>query len=305
MREPDHQGFKRGELSARRLSVVVPAYNEAERGLEKRLDQLRAFLRAGFGSYELIVVDDGSNDATPEILARVAAAPQGPADDSSSQAEIARIVRLNENQGKGAAVKAGLQLATGGMVMFMDADLATPLDELSKLIAALDRGADIAIASRGLPESDLRRRESFVRESCGKLYNFLTQRLVISGFKDTQCGFKLFRGDVARALAPAMTEARFGFDVELVYLAVAAGFKVSEVPVRWEHQPDSRVQFLRDGWFMLLALLKFGWRKRTRRYHGRLEQIRARFAAEERLGQQAEPEGPIDSEERITPRGNC
>ncbi len=249
------------------LSVVVPAYNEAARGLETRLLTTLAFLKERCPGHELIVVDDGSQDNTPELLRSL-----------STHENSLRPVLLPKNVGKGGAVRAGLLQSRGTRVLFMDADLATPLEEIPRFIELLDNGAEVVIGSRGLSTSVLEQRESPLREGSGKLYNRMVQALVLPGIWDTQCGFKLFKGDAARALAPSLEENSYGFDVELLNLARASGFQIVEAPVHWTHQPGSRLRFFRDGWAMLRALLRIFWKKRSGQYIPAITAVRGRFA---------------------------
>lgn len=250
------------------LSVVIPAYNEASRGLENRLHATLSFLKDYCPAHELIVVDDGSHDSTPTLLR-----------DLSEREPSLRPVLLTRNHGKGGAVREGLIRSRGTGVLFMDADLATPLEEIPRFIELLDREADVVIGSRGLSTSVLEKRESPLREGSGKLYNRIAQALVLPGIWDTQCGFKLFKGNAVRALAPSLVENSYGFDVELLYLARASGFQVVEAPVHWTHQPNSRLRFFKDGWAMLLALIRISWKKRSGQYIPAVEAIRERFTA--------------------------
>ena len=245
------------------LSVVVPMYNEASRGLAPRLEELGTFLCEHYPSHELILVDDGSTDDT----ARVAESARG-------RARAFCLLKLGVNRGKGAAVREGMLATHGRRVAFLDADLATPLRELPAVLGAVERGAGVAIGSRGLPESVLLNRESAVRTCCGRLFNRLAQLLLAPGVRDTQCGFKVLDGALARSLAPAMLESRFGFDVEMLYLAAAAGFPAIEIPVCWDHQPCSRVHFLKDGMSMVSSLIRVWWRARTGQYRPAVALIR-------------------------------
>ncbi|MCA1595448.1 MAG: glycosyltransferase [Chloroflexi bacterium] len=217
----------------------------------------------------VVIVDDGSEDNTPDLLGVL----------QESNPSI-RAARLEPNRGKGAAVSHGLSLARGSLVMCMDADLATPLDQLNVLLRRIETGADMAIGSRGLPDSVLEQRENLLREWSGRLYNQMVQRLLTPGIWDTQCGFKLFRGPVARALAPSLIETRYAFDVEMVYLARLCGFSLSEAPVRWRHQPGSRVRLLHDGASMLAGLWRIWRRKHAGLYHTSVSAILDRYHRE-------------------------
>ena len=216
------------------LSIVIPAYNEEAR-IAGTLRETRAFLDRRAGTAEILVVDDGSRDTTPALVAAQA----------SEDARI-KLLKQPQNRGKGAAVRAGMLASRGERVLFMDADLATPLDELARLEAALAAGADIAIASRGLPESQIIHRQHPLRQTLGKTFNLLVRTLSMAGFRDTQCGFKLFTRAAADALFAEATVDRYAFDVEILLLA-RGRFRVAEVPVVWRHVEESKVSVLRDA----------------------------------------------------------
>jgi dolichyl-phosphate beta-glucosyltransferase len=227
-----------------RLSVVVPAYNEALR-LPRTLDVMRAHLDAAGEAYEVIVVDDGSDDATAEEAERAAA----------SWPELS-MIRLPENRGKGAAVRAGMLAARGAHRAFSDADLSTPLEELVRLRAELTGDCRVAIASRDLPGSDIEVHQSRLRELSGKTYNRLLRLLALPGIYDSQCGLKAFTAEAAVALFTPLRTERFGFDAEVLVRARRRGWEVAEVPVRWRHVEASRVSAHRDAPRMLLDLLR-------------------------------------------------
>ena len=225
------------------LSVVIPAYNEEAR-LPATLERVREYLDRSPEPYEVIVVDDGSEDGTLRIAREAAAAwPQ------------LRVIGLGRNQGKGAAVRAGMLEAGGGVRLFSDADLSTPIEELPRLRAALGAGAQVVIASRALPGSVIEEHQPGRREMMGRTYNRLLQLLALPGLHDTQCGFKLFTADAAAACFGPLRTLRFGFDAEVLLRARRHGFGVAEVPVRWGHREDSRVSPARDSLRTLLELL--------------------------------------------------
>jgi dolichyl-phosphate beta-glucosyltransferase len=228
------------------LSVVIPAYDEESR-VGGTLEAVGAWLAAGGEPFEILVVDDGSKDATAGVVE--AAALRRP--------EV-RLLRLPANRGKGAAVRAGVLASRGDLVLMCDADLATPIEELGRLRAELAGGADIAIGSRALPGADIRVRQHPLRELMGRTFNVIVRALVMQGFHDTQCGFKLFRGEVARELFAAARVDGFAFDVEILLLAVPR-YKVVEVPVAWRHVEESRVSPGRDAARMLWDVLKLRW----------------------------------------------
>lgn len=218
------------------LSVVVPAHNEEAR-LPSALKALRAYLSDK--EHEVIVVDDGSSDRTAEV-----------AGESGC-----RVVRHPRNLGKGAAVRSGVLASRGDLVLVTDADLATPITELPKLEAALRRGANVVVGSREAPGARVRR-ASPGRKFAGRLFNLLVRLLTGLPYRDTQCGFKLFRGDAARALFSRAACSGYCFDVEVLLLAREMGLKVEEVGVEWRDRPGSKVRLLRDGWRMLRELVE-------------------------------------------------
>jgi dolichyl-phosphate beta-glucosyltransferase len=216
-----------------KLSVVVPAFNEARRILPS-LDRIFSYLDAQGLEYEVLVVDDGSGDATVSVVQeRFGSRPQ------------LRIDSYRPNRGKGYAVRRGALQAKGEWVLVTDADLSTPIEEFPKLAHALERGFDLAIGSRALPGSQVHRRQSLLRDRAGKLFNRWVRWATGLPFADTQCGFKLF---VRERLAPVwetLVVDRFAFDVELLAVALALGRRVAEVPVVWANVPDSTVSLWR------------------------------------------------------------
>lgn len=235
-----------------RLSVVIPAYNEQTRIL-LTLARTVDFLRNHQAGSEVIVVDDGSTDQTAAMVGELCA-----------RAPEVRLIRLPRNQGKGAAVRRGVLEAAGDRVLFMDADLATPIEELLKLLFHARRGHEIVIGSRGLAgQSEVRRRQPALREAMGRAFNLLVSALLLDGIRDTQCGFKLFSRGAARALFSRQTVDGFAFDVEVLLLARELGYRICEVPVVWYHAPQSKVSPLTDAGAMLRDVI------RLRRVHAR------------------------------------
>jgi dolichyl-phosphate beta-glucosyltransferase len=231
------------------LSVIVPAFNEASR-IELSLERTLAFFGARGDGFEIIVVDDGSRDETARVVEALA-----------SRSPTVRLVRLPQNRGKGAAIRAGVAMSCGARVLTMDADLATPIEELGALERALDEGVAIASASRAVRSSDVRRAQSRVREALGRLGNLWIQAWAVPGIHDTQCGFKLFRGDVARELFALCSEDRFAIDIEVLHLARRRSHAIAEVGVRWEHQDGSKVR-PRDYVDVLLKVPAIVWSAR-------------------------------------------
>ncbi len=232
-----------------RLSVVIPAYNEEAR-IGPTLDTVARWLDEANPDYEIIVVDDGSSDATTRIVAQAA-----------NGHDHIRLVSLGRNRGKGAAVRAGVLASSGAEVLFSDADLATPITELPKLRERLRAGFDVAIGSRGIVGADIQVRQHPIRELMGRTFNVIVRALVIGGIRDTQCGFKLFRGDVARTLFEESRIDGFAFDVELLLLA-RGRYKVAEVPVVWRHIEQSKVSPGRDAARMFLDVIKLKVKRR-------------------------------------------
>jgi dolichyl-phosphate beta-glucosyltransferase len=226
------------------FSVIVPAYNEASR-LPRALDRLRRHLDEASEAYEVIVVDDGSDDATAEEAQRRAEAwPE------------LQVVRLPINAGKGAAVREGMLRARGDHRAFSDADLSTPLEELARLRARLVGNCHVAIASRGLPEANIEVHQSWPREFAGRTYNKLLRLLVLPGIHDSQCGLKVFTATAANKCFTPLRTNRFGFDAEVLVRARREGWSIAEVPVRWRHVEASRVSAGRDAARMLYDLLR-------------------------------------------------
>jgi dolichyl-phosphate beta-glucosyltransferase len=235
--------------AAPQLSVVIPAYNEEAR-IGGTLAAMVAWLDGRGEDYEILVADDGSSDGTADLVDRFAAS-----------APRVRVLRLGRNRGKGAAVRDGILAARGREILFSDADLATPIEELLPLRAALAAGADIAIASRALPDSDIRTRQHPLRELMGRTFNVVVRALTVGNLKDTQCGFKLFRANVAHDLFGSATVDGFAFDVEILLLARGV-YKVREVPVTWRHVEQSKVSPGRDAAQMLVDVLKLSLKHR-------------------------------------------
>lgn len=224
------------------LSIVIPAFNEEGR-LAPTVRGAVACVRERGTDAEVIVVDDGSRDGTSALVQRLAA-----------ELREVRLVRLAANHGKGYAVRSGVLNATGELVLFADADGATPWDQLARLEAAIASGADVAIGSRALDSADTRVQARWYRRLIGRSFHRFVELLTIRGFKDTQCGFKLFRGPVAQDLFARMRMDGFSFDVEVLLMAQRGGHRVVEVPVNWVHQPGSRVSLVRDSLRMLRDL---------------------------------------------------
>jgi dolichyl-phosphate beta-glucosyltransferase len=224
------------------LSIVIPAFNEEAR-LGPTLEAYLAYCRGTGRRVEVIVVDDGSLDRTSVVVNSFA----------STHPEV-RLIRLAENQGKGQAVRSGVVNAQGKQILFADADAATPLPELERLEAALDGGADVAIGSRALRDHAVTINARVYRRMIGRIFHALVEVLTVPGVKDTQCGFKLFRGPVAHDLFSRMRIRGFSFDVEVLMMAQRRGYTIAEVPVNWTHQPGSKVNLVTDSVRMMRDL---------------------------------------------------
>lgn len=218
------------------LSVVIPAYNEEAR-LPATLRRILAYLDGRALRYEVLVVDDGSRDRTADV-ARELLAPLG---------GRGRVLRQDRNRGKGAAVRRGMLAAHGARVLFSDADLSTPIEEIEKLERAVAAGAKVAIGSRAVDRRTVEAHQPLAREIIGRLFNLLVQVFAVRGIRDTQCGFKLFTRDVVEPIFGRSRIDRFGFDVEAVTLARRLDASIAEVPVRWANDADTRVSLVQGA----------------------------------------------------------
>ena len=219
--------------TAPELSIVIPAYNE-ERRLPEALRCIRAYLEARRISAEIIVVDDGSSDGTAALVERLRTECPG-----------LRLVSNGTNRGKGYSVRHGMLEARGRVVLFTDADLSAPIEEADKLLAALD-GHQVAIGSRGVDRSLIEVHQSPFREFAGVIFNRIVRAVTGLKFLDTQCGFKAFVREPARIVFEQQRIERFGFDPEILFLARHHGLSAVEIPVRWAHDPQTRLHVLRD-----------------------------------------------------------
>lgn len=239
-------------------SIVIPAYNEGAR-LGATLEKVLGYVRQqGWDAkVEVIVVNDGSRDNTAELV-------RGFAEKNSAL----RLVENPGNRGKGYAVRNGMLNARGKVVVFSDADLSSPIEEMPKLLAALASGADIAIGSRWLRAELQTRRQSLHRQLFGRIFNLLLRITLGLQFKDTQCGFKAFTRRAAQTVFPLQRIERWGFDPEILFLARKFGFRVEEVPVLWGHSGDTRIHPLLDGARMFQEMLRVRWYDLTGKYEG-------------------------------------
>jgi dolichyl-phosphate beta-glucosyltransferase len=225
------------------LSVIIPAYNEEPR-IGPSLERVVTYLGSSRWTSEVLVVVDGSRDRTAEVVRGVA-----------TDVPI-RVLDSGVNHGKGSCVRRGMLEALGDLRVFSDADLSTPIEEVERLAATVAAGYDVAIGSRHLPGSRIEIRQPWWRQAMGRAFNACTRRLVMTGIRDTQCGFKLFSADAARRIFPRQRIEHFGFDVELLWIARRLGLRVAEIPVTWIDDPRSTVRPISDAARMLVDLVR-------------------------------------------------
>ncbi|HEX7314056.1 MAG TPA: dolichyl-phosphate beta-glucosyltransferase [Pyrinomonadaceae bacterium] len=223
-------------MSSSSLSIVIPAYNESAR-IGKTLREILAYLEDQPGGGEVIVVDDGSKDDTAGVAESVFAERQVSGVEG-------RVIRVEPNRGKGNAVRTGLLAARNTVAAFFDADLSMPVTETPKLIEPIRSGQyDVVFGSRALDRRLIGTHQPWTREQSGRVFNLVMRTLTGLPFKDTQCGFKAFRMDVCRAVVEGALIDRFGFDVELLFIAHRAGLRMLEYPVRWDDVAGGSVSF--------------------------------------------------------------
>ncbi len=244
-----------------RYSIVIPAYNESGR-IPVTLKSVVDCVRAQGWSAEIIVVDDGSRDATADVVRAFAA----------SAPEV-RLVQNPGNHGKGYSVRNGILQALGEIVMFSDADLSAPIEEAERLFAAIAGGADIAIGSRWLERTRQTIRQPLYRQFFGRCFNAVTRFIMGLPFADTQCGFKAFTRDAAQTVFQLQTIERWGFDPEILFIALKRGYRIEEVPVSWAHDERTRISYLKDGMRMLQDIAIVRWNALLGRYTKAVEHI--------------------------------
>ena len=227
------------EVATPQLSIVIPAYNEAAR-IENALARVMDCVEKQGWDAEVLVVDDGSKDATPEIVHRW-----------MERYPRLHLVQNDGNRGKGYSVRNGLLQAAGEIVMFTDADLSAPMEEAERLFAAIADGADVAIGSRWMDRTRQTIHQPLYRRFFGRCFNWVTRTVMGLPFKDTQCGFKAFRRPVAQVIFRLQRIERWGFDPEILFIARKLGYDIREVPVTWGHDERSRMSYLKDGMKML------------------------------------------------------
>jgi len=231
------------------LSVVLPVYNEAlvlERNLARLVEHLESLGR----TFEVLCVNDGSVDRSPGIL-----------DEAARRDPRVVALHLPKNRGKGAAVRAGMLAARGEFQIFMDADLSTPLDEMAGFLGALESGYDVVLGNRRSPGSRIERRQPRLREWLGRGFTLLTRLVLAPGVQDFTCGFKGFRRAASQTIFARSTLDGWAFDAELVVIAEVHGAKLAQVPVRWQHEDDTKVRLLSAVLESLAELLRIAWKR--------------------------------------------
>jgi dolichyl-phosphate beta-glucosyltransferase len=244
-------------MTSPELSIIIPAYNEESR-LPRALASIRDYLAAqGMTGdrAEIIVVDDGSKDGTARVV-----------QEWTHELPVLRLVSNGQNRGKGYSVRHGMLEARGRIALFTDADLSAPIEEAGKLLGALDKEYQVAIGSRALDRSLISAHQSALRETAGIIFNGFVRLLTGLPFHDTQCGFKAFVSEPARIVFEQQRIERFGFDPEILFLALHHGLRAVEVPVRWAHDPATKVHVIRDSVMMFTDLLVIRWNWLLGRY---------------------------------------
>jgi glycosyltransferase involved in cell wall biosynthesis len=244
-----------------KYSIVIPAFNEGAR-IPATLESVVACIRARGWDAEVIVVNDGSRDTTAEAVRAFAA-----------NAPEVRLIENPGNRGKGYSVRNGLLRARGEVVMFTDADLSAPIEEAERLFAAINEGADIAIGSRWLEKGRQTHRQPLYRQFFGRCFNAVTRMVMGLEFADTQCGFKAFTRAAAQTVFQLQTIERWGFDPEILFIALKRGFWIIEVPVSWAHDERTRMSYLKDGMKMLEEIAVIRWNALLGRYGKQVEPI--------------------------------
>ncbi|MEO6829160.1 MAG: dolichyl-phosphate beta-glucosyltransferase [Acidobacteriaceae bacterium] len=225
------------------LSIVIPAFNEQAR-IGATLDRVMDCVETRGWDAEVLVVNDGSRDNTAAMVSEMA-----------RRYPRLRLIENASNRGKGYSVRNGILQARGEIVMFTDADLSAPIEEAERLFAAIAEGADVAIGSRWLDRSRQTLQQPIYRRFFGRCFNWLTRLVMNLPLADTQCGFKAFRREAAQAIFVRQRIERWGFDPEILYIALRMGFHVKEVAVTWGHDDRSRISYVKDGLRMLQDLL--------------------------------------------------
>jgi dolichyl-phosphate beta-glucosyltransferase len=234
------------------ISIVIPAYNEEKR-IGPSLQKIIDYTASHFDDYEIIVIDDGSIDSTRDIVLQY-------------EKSNVRLLMNDINRGKGFSVKKGILQARYTLTLMTDSDLATPIEELLKFTNYINNTCDIVIASRNLRESNIKVKQPVFRQIMGKTFPLIVNLLVLKGLKDTQCGFKLFKTDIAKKVVGMQTFDRFCFDVEILFIAHKLGYKIREAPVVWIDKEGSTVNTFSDGLKMLVDLFRIKYNDLSGKY---------------------------------------
>jgi len=259
------------------LSIVIPAYNESRRVGESLRRIVRHLSAQPFRS-EIVLVDDGCTDQTADISLDTWHQLEGRTDGIEL-----RVLRNDRNRGKGYSVRQGMLISRGEWILFTDADLASPIDQLDTLLAAARDGADIAIGSRRLEPSRVHQ-PSWCRAALSATFSWVVRALALRGYPDTQCGFKLYHRSAGRTIASLQRTDRWSFDVEHLILAERLGYQVAQVGIRWSHQPGSKVRPVSAALGMIWDLLRVRWIHRNLGQPGRSAHHQARRSETIRIG---------------------
>lgn len=246
-------------------SIVIPAFNEKAR-IKATLDEVIRCVETHGWNAEVIVVDDGSTDNTAAIVRSI-----------SSEHPFVHLFANETNRGKGFSVRNGMLHASGEIVLFTDADLSSPMEEADRLFAAIRGGVDVAIGSRWLASSRQTIRQPLYRRFFGRCFNLVTRMIMRLPFADTQCGFKAFTRRAAQTVFQLQRIERWGFDPEILFIALKRGFVVREVPVTWGHDERTRISYLKDGLQMLKELLFVRWNALTGVYGKQVQEYVPQF----------------------------
>lgn len=236
-------------------SIIIPAYNESVR-IVPTLDKVLAHIAARQWNAEVIVVNDGSRDNTAEVIRGY-----------SEKFPAVRLVENPGNRGKGYSVRNGMSQARGDVLLFSDADLSSPIYEADKLIAEIEKGADVAFGSRWLDADTQTERQPILRQIAGRVYNILLRVVLGLNYRDTQCGLKAFTRSAAEKVFTRQKIERWGFDPELLFIARKFRLRMVEVPVEWAHDDRSKINPIVDGVKMGIEMLKIRWNGLSGKYN--------------------------------------
>lgn len=234
-------------MNKENVSIIIPCFNE-EMSILDNIRKINSYLKENFGNFEIIAVNDGSTDKTIEELRK-------------AQKEFSISIIDNKiNEGKGKAVKDGILESKNGIVMFLDADLAIPIEELPKFVTKIKSGYDLAIASRFVPGLKITKKVLWYRRIMEKIFRII-RMVIINNYdvQDTQCGFKVFTREAARKIFPLMTIKRFAFDAEIIFIAEKFGYKIKELPITLQNPTRSHIRIIRDSLNMFWDLIKIRW----------------------------------------------